>query len=356
MNIRSLPDLAGLVRTRLANPAPLLEGQADAEYRIGRSILRQVTDEATAPGGAAAIRMSNLGNCARQLAYRLDGVPEDGRKRDGRMAATFAMGDATEMLLSVTLTDALATDMGPEGWRMLGIRSATGQFSVHLNLQVPGTRVPLRIAGHPDGVLSVPASDPHLGPWVERYGLTRHGEPSVVAAVIEIKSSSSYGVSLVEKRLAAGQPGWTRADSYWWQLQAYMHAVRAPLAYVLMLGKDSGHVVGWWQPVDHQFRDSLRAHLEPVIGLGPEVPRRLADGTELKPGEATYYKRGGTRRDGTTYTRGDRKGSSGKLPWNCAYCSHFRACWGESLDERIEKDYRGRPSRALYVKPIVVEE
>ena len=80
------------------------------------------------------------------------------------------------------------------------------------------------------------------------------------------------------------------------------------------------------------------------------APRMLADGAELYPSVAEHYKRGGTRKNGSKYAKGDTKPGAGALPWQCCYCSHWQPCWGDGVVSRMETDYRGRPSMKLYCR------
>ena len=324
---RTLPDLAGIVKRRAENPRPMSAGQTDRDLAaaIGMPVVRQLTKSDSAPGGRSALRMSNLGACARKLAYRIAGTPENGRELDARSALTFSLGDMTETLLLAALRDGLEAGMGPAGWAISDIQSVEGQRSVSLPLG------PWEIPGHPDGVLT----------------LDGHTE-----AVLEIKSSSSYGFSRADKALHEGREPWDPSESYWWQSQAYMHAVGVDWMGVLMLCKDSGALISWWQQRDSSFGFMLEDHLRRTTEGPDHAPRVLADGSPLGPSEVTFYARNGSKGpDGRPkYLKGDPKPGAGKLPWQCAYCAYYRTCWGDDLEERVETDYRGRPSRGLYVR------
>ncbi len=351
-NPQALPDLAGPLLARLSAPGPLLTMDTPTAAReLGSPILRQLTSGA-APGGASPLRISNLGKCARALSYRIAGVPPNGRQRDARSVTTFAIGDSVEVLVCLALREALTGELGPPGWRVEGTREATGQYSVTYEQRLPGIRAPLPIPGHPDGVLSAAADDPLIAPWVERYGLTADADGRIRFAGLEVKSGASYGFTEAQTELKRGRLPWGLSDSYWWQAQGYMHALKLPLMAVVQVCKDSGSLLAWWLPIDHAFRGRLTEHLDPVLKLPPEdVPRLLPDRSELKPSKAGVYKRGGTRKDGSTYTKGDPKPGGDRLPWQCEYCSHFRTCWGPGLVEEVGRDYRGRPSRQLFVRP-----
>ena len=326
---QGLPDLAAVTRWRLANPQPVENGR-EAALAMGRSILRQLMPGG-APGGTIAVRSSNVGGCARKLYYATQETPPNGRERDGRTVATFATGDAIEGLLTLALSEALKSGQAAS-WRLDDVRSATGQASVYYDADVPGLEVPFPIAGHPDGLLSVDATDPCIQPWVERYKMTVT-DGRVTGAVLEIKSASGFAVKKIQERLDIGEEGWSPEDGYWWQVQTYMHATRTPLAYCLVLGKDTGTVVGFWMRVNHGYRDMLSEHLGRVLtGDGP-APRILADGTAIVPSPR-----------------------AGKLPWQCRFCAYYRTCWGEGLEERATKDFRGNAAVNLYVAKKICDE
>ena len=304
-------DFASLVLSRMANPADLVLPIAETSQAaaIGRIILRQLKPN-SAPGGDYALRMSALGKCARALAYDIAGVVKDGRKIDGRSRLTFAMGDMAEALLTQALNEALVAN--PElGWQLKSIQSATGQEGV--TLQVDDWELP----GHPDGVI---------------------GHPDVGSIVLEVKSTSSYGFSKWQQAIADGVDPWSPDEGYYWQLQGYIHAMDCQLGYVLALCKDSGAICGWWVERDPGFLARLRPHLEEATS-GPSRARRvLPGGSTLQPVEKLSKR------------TGDPLKGHGLLPWQCRYCSHYRTCYGDNLDERVERDYRGRPSTGLYLR------
>ena len=327
---KGLPNLAAIVRRRFENPAPFLnETEDEVATRLGRPIVRQLTKKDSAPGGYQALRMSSIGGCARQLAYRLLGEAQDGRKMTGRTVATFAMGDITESLLLTGLDDGMAQGHGPDGWKVAGLRQVTGQHNVSLTVRLDGLRMPIKINGHPDGIL------------------TKDGKP---VAVVEVKSTSSYGYTKAEQAIKNGGDAWTPVDGQWWQAQSYMEATGLQWLSVLMLCKDSGAFMSWWIERDPEFMNMLRKHLGRVI-MGEDVkdvPRITAGNEELKPSQPEYY-----RRSGKGYTKGQQKRGSGALPWRCCYCEFYRTCWGGHLDERVESDRFGSPSTKLYFKELI---
>lgn len=297
-------DLAALIKDRLTHPRPMTINAHPED--MGMAILRQLTS-GEAPGGKAALRMSSLGKCARALCYAVNDVPENGRSIDGRSRATFAMGDACEVLLSTALADSICAT----GWRMEGYREE-GQISI--DWEVDGHS----IMGHPDGVLFDPDGQKHL---------------------LEIKSASSYGFSKWQKALDNGQEPWTPEESYWWQIQGYMAALDVRQAYILTLCKDSGAIMGWWHKADPGFGPMLKRHLELATNENPGmVPRQLPCGTQLRPVRKLSKKTGNP-------LKGD-----GALPWQCRYCNFYKTCHQGNLIEQVTRDYRGRPSTTLFLK------
>jgi len=231
--------------------------------------------------------------------------------------------------------------LGPEGARLGGLRQETGQGVAVLRHHLPGLRMPVEVVGHPDGFIVVPFS---------RACDDGTSYPTEVALLVEVKSTSSYGYDKAVEALRAGRSPWGPSETYWWQGQGYLRALGVPALGVVLLGKDSGAITSWWEVPDPHFDDLLSDHLTRVLfGGAPEhAPRMLGDGTLLEPAEQEVYRRSGTRKNGTTYTKGEPKGRSGKLPWQCTYCDHWQVCWGDEVESRVDKDWRGRPSRSLY--------
>lgn len=308
-----MPDWAELVLMRLANPRAL-SIEVDAA-RIGAPVLRQLLPD-SAPGGFSAIRMSGLGKCIRAIHYDVLGYPNSGRKIDGRTRATFAMGDMAEQLLMVTLAEVVQDEMiDGHGWYLKDFASGEGQGKVTLECGK------YTIPGHPDGMLL--------------------NSDIVEKVVVECKSASSYSFASWRKSMKEGKTPWTPAESYWWQIQGYMHATGAAYGYVLALCKDSGAIMGFYVNREPDFMNMLKGHLGQLdwfSGSGEDPPRTLADGTKLGPVRKL------SKRTGKPL-KGD-----GMLAWQCRYCSHFRRCWGAALREGVVTDYRGMPSLGLFIQ------
>jgi len=311
----AFPDFARMVRNRLANPEKL-NITADPAA-LGNSILRQLEPN-SAPGGDMPRRMSGLGKCARALSYSLHEVPENGSKIDGRSRANFSIGDCVEALLSTVLASVIET---MDDWSLEGYREQ-GQVAVRLKTLNHGY-----VPGHPDGVL------------------VRHYQADVITAelpaderyILEIKSASSYAFSEWQKALEREEDPWSPTESYYWQLNGYMYATDTRYAYVLVLCKDSGAITGWWAARDPDYLERLDRHLKMSAAPPQDVPRRLPCGTELGPVRKLSKKTGKP-------LKGD-----GKLAWQCHYCPWHSTCWN-NLTETVGRDYRGRPSKHLYLK------
>ena len=307
-----LPDFSAILKGYLNHPSLVSEVDEEA---IGRAVTRQLTVTDSGP----VLRLSALGKCRRALSYAHHGTPPNGREIDARARTVFALGDMTEAFLVTALDQALEQQADDHGW----ILDYTGdnQQAVELEVYLPTLDKTLVIPGHPDGTLRHPDIEDRI--------------------VLEVKSTSSYGFSRWQKALKDGEDPWGPEESYYWQLQAYIHAMGAEHAYVLALCKDSGATCGWRVERDDDFMRWLVTHLE--AALGPDNPRfverRLPDGSYLKPVEKF------SKRDGKTPLKGH-----GQLPWQCRYCSHYKSCYGNNLEERVEKDYRGAPSLGLYLK------
>jgi len=215
------------------------------------------------------------------------------------------MGDFFEAFVTVALADAIDGGAAP-GWALRGVQQHGGQIEVGVKLDAG-----LTLPGHPDGLL--------VGPGGTRI-------------VLEVKSTSSWSFTEWGRERKAGREPWTRGDSYWWQLQAYLCALDAAEGYVLAVDKESGQLAGWTQERDLAWADEARAHVAlAASGLVPEdVPRRLPGGELLTPSEAKG------------------KQPAGLLPWQCVYCPFWGRCWKGAIEE-VAHDWRGRPKRQLRV-------
>lgn len=284
------PDFCSLVKARLqavADGDPMSLDHA----MFGELVSRQLRRREERNG----LSISALGNCARQIGYRLMDEPPNGRTIDARALMTFAIGDYVEAFLTTVLANALPGI----GWKLTQYGKGQGRVELEMCSQEP---VPNKkfIPGHRDGVL--------VGPDGEE-------------CVLEVKSMSSYAFTFFQK---AG--GWPPSESYYWQHQGYLHASNIDVGYALAACKDSGALAGFWTRRDERFIEFLARHLE----AAEQGERKLPDLRELKPDE------------------------KGRLPWQCLFCQWHKSCWPEG---RLvaKRDFRGRPSNSLYV-PIPTQE
>jgi hypothetical protein len=305
-------DLVQLIRDRLEVPQELVTNPDPA--LMGEAVLRQL--KTSTYGEDSKFRMSGLGACARELAFSYRDAPEDGRGINARARCTFAIGDMVEIFLTAALDEALATS--DCGWKLEEIRGDDdGQAKVALDFEVSNFFVDdpmeIHVPGHPDGLLT------HV---------------DGARAVLEIKSTSSYSFSKWDQAVRKGEDPWTPDESYYWQIQGYMHTeeMNADWAYILAVGKDHGAKVGWWHKRDPQYMRMLQDHLEKVVFTSDphKVPRTMPNGDDL-------------------YDLINEK--TGELYWKCRYCNFYNTCWGDDIESFTKRDYRTKaPSSSLRLK------
>lgn len=304
------PSLLRILKDRLANPQPLTIERPD----LTSPVIRQL--EPSGRDAPAKMRMSGLGRCLRAQAYSAHGVASDGREIDARARMAFAVGDITECVLVTALADALASGALP-GWRLGEIRGDDGQAVVSFDLEDANGDLH-RIVGHLDGLIISAAG---------RF-------------VLEVKSANPYAFQQWSNALRAGDDPWQPSESYWWQLQAYLHATRSDAAYVVAMCKGSNALIGFWVDRDPWFVDRLyRMHAKVWTTAPADTPRMLPDGTILAPKQDLHK------------TRGTPNKAHGELPWQCCYCDHSRTCWPGS-EERLQRSYNGRISKKLFVRGV----
>lgn len=313
-------------------------------------LMRQAPEppsEATRP---RPLRGSALGKCARALAYRVRGEPQAGRTTTQRSRNIFGAGDDAEVRLVRLLQRVL-----PEGWRLVGtledqvklttalrVRDSddaewVAENHAYINTDRDWTSLWVEVAGSPDGLLL---------------------RPDGTTAVLEVKTMNDNAFRRVERALRAGVAPWGPEEGYYWQAQAYLWAdwgagMRAlglvrfdgssppspRETYVVAMNKNSGHLLGWWLDQSIVARNTLEQHVTTALaasvpGTENTAPRRLPGGQVLRP-KVVMGK------------RGKPIAGHGKLPWQCAYCAHYRPCWGPlGLEERVERN-----ALALYVPP-----
>lgn len=322
-------DLLGLLETRAAKPGAL-RSVADGDALMAH-LFRQFEEERR--DGPQAPRISRLGACARQLAYYVRGEPRNGKETDLRALLTWGTGDAIEIMVAAALADAL---MGT-GYTLLAWAPGT---QARFTLRVAGRT----IIGHPDGIL-VEDAPPHR--W---------------AALLSIKSRSSYGFADDERRAAesGGEP-WGPDEAYWWQTQGYLWSDEARSAgveqeIVVTVCKDSGAAAQYAFGRAEEALPDLAAHLAATEAEDP--PRALPGGQVLGPSPDVCARCGGAGE--VQYVRGlstcktcDGSGRGkpaevGILPWQCAYCPFWGTCWPSAIAE--VGSHNGRPRLTLRLR------
>lgn len=137
-----------------------------------------------------ALRLSSIGRCMRQQAYKLLDTKENGKAIDARSKMVFFMGDLTELAVV-----ALAKAAGCE---------ITGTGIMQLSIEIDG------VTGHPDGLL--------------------HDSGKVY--LLEVKSMSSFSFKDFERGVID--------EGYRYQCNAYMHAMGITQCAIVALNKDAG--------------------------------------------------------------------------------------------------------------------
>ncbi len=151
------------------------------------SFAKQFGEREDRPG---TLRLSAIGKCIRQQAYKVLQFPENGKEIDPRARMVFAMGDLTEIVV-VALAKAAGCDI-----RVTGDKQST--------VQIDG------IEGHPDGILF----------------------ESDKSYLLEVKSMSSFSFKDFERGVID--------DGYRYQCNAYMHALNLTQCVIVALNKDAG--------------------------------------------------------------------------------------------------------------------
>lgn len=164
---------------RLVSEAILQEVGKLSQYAFKRQF--------TEPKHDSGYRLSSIGRCLRQQAYKALGIDGDGKELDARARMVFLMGDLTEIAI-VGLAKAAGCKI-----------TRTGEDQAEVEID--------GIKGHPDGVL----------------------DDSVL---FECKSMSSYSFTEFERGHID--------DGYRYQCNAYMEALGLKSCVIVGLNKDAG--------------------------------------------------------------------------------------------------------------------
>lgn len=136
------------------------------------------------------IRLSSIGRCVRQQAYKFLGFEENGKKLDARSSIVFFMGDSCETMI-IGLAKLVGCTIEYTG---------ADQKIVELD----------GVQGSPDGILKDPTGD----------------------CLVEVKSMSSYGFAEFQRGVID--------EGYRYQCNAYMEALGLKRCVMIALNKDAG--------------------------------------------------------------------------------------------------------------------
>lgn len=150
------------------------------------------------------MRLSSLGKCMRQQAYRLLGFEENGKEIDARAKMVFFMGDLTELAI-VQLARAAGCNITDFGMNQKTV-------------EIEG------IQGHPDGIID--------------------GD-----TLLEVKSMSSFSFQAFQDQQID--------EGYRYQCNAYMHALGLSQTCIVGLNKDAGVLHEWIINKDQTIVDDI---------------------------------------------------------------------------------------------------
>lgn len=172
----------------------------------------------------AKLRLSAVGRCVRQQAYKLLGFEESGKSIDARARMVFFQGDLAEMAI-VLLAKAAGIKI---------TRSGKDQATVALD----------GIEGHPDGILE--------------------------DNLLEVKSMSSFSFKDFERGVLD--------EGYRYQINAYMEALGLSKAIVVALNKDAGVLAEMQVSKDPAIVRDIKMRINMIRGATKESlpPRPFA--------------------------------------------------------------------------------
>lgn len=310
----SLPDIAGLVRDRLENPSGLISKADPSE--LGEILVRQLAEGASPSTGG--LRLSGSGKCKRALAYDYHHYEPNGFKGDASAPLVFATGDILELILVTALEEAIV------GTPIEMYYTGTNQKTVSLSVPLTEGRT-AKIAGHPDGLMRVPAFN------------ADSGEMETISVVLEIKSMSDYAFKKFRSK------GLERDDGYSYQANAYQLALTQEgksefnWTYMLSFGKsvtakdcvirdDGSHyklwpIVGKWIRGDDELKLDIQERLKEVIlSERPEDFQRIQSPATAKKKE-------------------------GQLAFPCDWCSHWKTCWPSAYEKPVASGWFQRTTK-----------
>lgn len=222
------------------------------------------------------LRGSDPGPCARKMAYKFHGVPEDGKKIDARGQITFLMGDVLEVMVVALMKLA--------GIQTEGTVLDEGQIDLEFDAG-DGITVP----GHADGFLPV------------QEGLSKR-------TLLEVKSTSDWAFkNKFEKGIID--------SGYTLQHNVYFDATGLEQGIFIAVNKNTGHICEVWTKPSGEsvLLAKSNYHLVSASSLD-DMPPRYFDGD-------AYGLKLNKKKD--AYTR--------QLAPLCTYCSHYNLCWNKPV-------------------------
>jgi hypothetical protein len=305
-----VPDLALMVRERLMKGYGL---KSDFDpTAIGKVLVRQL-EEGPSPSGG--LRLSNCGQCIRQLAYNYHHYKPNGFVGDASSPIAFAIGDIVELVIVAALHEAIVgTDIKIES-------TDVNQETVFLNIPLDDGRE-ARISGHPDGVMTVP---------VKRVSSDGTETTTYARAILEVKSMSDYAF----KKFRIGGLG--KDDLYNYQTQAYQLAKQQMtgenfnLSYVIAFGKnvtakdavlrDDGSWYKTWPIVGHWVQCDMDIKREIVEKYEAIINSQSPEEFDRPFGPSTAKK------------------TLGQLRFPCDWCAHWRTCWPSAQEKAVSSGF-----------------
>lgn len=278
-----------------------------------------------------ALRMSALGKCARQLAYRMAGTRPDGHETDHRGYRTFRMGDQIEE----NIVEDLERELSGTGWKIK--YAGKKQLRVRLVVGVKGVGN-VEIWGSGDGVLIDPDNQPAL---LEIKSMNRAAFDWRLKQAQPENWKKYKGKPGEYNAGGVGSMSWTDRDGYYHQNQGYMHGWSSAFpdgftrSVVIAEDKDSQARISWLQYRNSEaWLPQIREHLYYAHLPLPEVPRRLPDGQIIEPASVL------------SESTGKPLKGHGELGFPCTYCPYYRHCW-PGVEDTFATDRSGRSKRVL---------
>ena len=295
-----LPNIAKVISNRLSKPQKLKSNKHSASA-IGESILRQVSESREGSGG---LRLSQSGTCIKQLAYQYHHAEENGMSIDAASKIAFTIGDATEAILVAALMEAFE---GDANGALFNAGADQETVTIKVNVSQGYTA---EIAGHPDGSMLL---------------MTQDNEP--LNCILEVKSMSDYGFRKFRKE------GLGRSDSYYSQVQSYMHSKGYNWAYLVAYNKTAG-------AKDVEILDD--GLYQPISALhGQWIPYDADHVEDIKAKFATVIKSSSPEEIDRPYGP-DKKG---RLSFPCDYCKYYKTCFHFAEEQAVESKWLQRATK-----------